>query len=56
MSIFLNCDLCNSLNSQNKLKKNKIILVKQKRERKHNFIDVEKEITYGELIVSKSKT
>ena len=29
--------------------------MKQKRERKHNFIDVENEITYGESIVNKSK-
>ena len=29
--------------------------MKQKRERKQNFIDVENEITYGESIVKKSR-
>ena len=29
--------------------------MKQKRERKHNFIEVENEITNGELIVNKSR-
>ena len=44
--------LMNSLNSQKKLKKEtKLMSVKQKRERKHNFIEVENEITYVESIV-----
>ena len=29
--------------------------MKQRRERKHNSIEVENEITYGELIVNKSR-
>ena len=29
--------------------------MKQRRERKHNFIEVENEITYGESIVNKSR-
>ena len=29
--------------------------MKQRRERKHNFIDVENEITYGQSIVNKSR-
>ena len=29
--------------------------MKQKRERKHNFIDVENEINYGESIVKKNQ-
>ena len=53
MSIFLNRHLCNSLNSHKKLKK-KFIPVKR-RERKHNFTEVENEITYGESIVKKTR-
>ena len=37
-------------------KKTILISVKQKRERTHNFIEVENEITYGESIVNKSRT
>ena len=29
--------------------------MKQRRERKHNFIEAENEITYGDLIVNKSR-
>ena len=29
--------------------------MKQRRERKHNFIEIENEITYGESIVNKSR-
>ena len=36
-------------------KETKRISVKHKRERKHNFIEVENEITYGESIVKKSR-
>ena len=44
------------MNSKKKLnKKTKLILVKQKREQKHNFIEVKSEITYGESIVNKSR-
>ena len=36
-------------------KETKRISVKHKRERKHNFIEVENEITYGESILKKSR-
>ena len=38
-----------------KKKEIKLISVKHKRERKHNFIEVKNEITYGESIVTKSR-
>ena len=38
-----------------KKKETKVISVKQKRERKHNFIEVGNKITYGESIVNKSR-
>ena len=45
MSIFLNLHFCNSPNSHKKLRKEpKLISVKHKRKRKHNFIEVENEL------------
>ena len=35
--------------------KKKLISVKQKRKRKHNFIDLENEINYAESLVNKSR-
>ena len=56
MSIFLNWHLCNPPNSQKKLnKETKLISVKQKQERKHNFIEVKNEIIYAKSIVNKSR-
>ena len=54
MRIFLNSLLCNSPNSQKKLKKEtKLVSVKHKQERKYNSIEVKNEIIYGESIVYK---